>query len=287
MAGRLWGLATTVLALSGCDGGEPTEPAAASPSSQCPRVSMDGMAGRWLKFEGSAVKEYRFEVAEVGGQLELWYTGGGFGKRRLVGERRSSDYAFTEMPSEEKAGRYKAGSVPLVRLYVEPRPTDCSLRVSEMELSWKDNKESEKPKGSYTSYIEYPDSGPDLSFRYCDGELFIGEAATDRAKAEEQLARSGVAEPDAALGEALSLGAWSPEQGATDCTYEMKLYFDDQPARDKDGNFRPRLPVTDRWLVTDWYAPYSGNHQFQVYQYKTCGGTETLVGSACLEAVLR
>lgn len=289
MSGRLVGLAVCAV-LGGCDGGgeeAPAEPVE-TPSSKCPRVSMDNLQGRWLKFSGGAVKEYRFEIAEVGGQMELWYTSGGFTKKRMTGERRSNDYVFTEAPSAEKEKRYKAGAVPLARLYVEPRPTDCSLRVSEMEVSFKDNKESEKPKGTYTSYIEYPENGPDLTFRHCDSDLFIAEAATDKAEADKQLAELGTASPDAALGDALALGAWSPPMGEEGCSYEMKLYFDDQPARDKDGNFRSAVAVSgDRWLVEDWYAPYSGNHHFQMYQYKKCGGSETLVGVACLESVLR
>jgi hypothetical protein len=100
---------------------------------------------------------------------------------------------------------------------------------------------------------------------------------------------NGAPNPDLPLGDALTLGAWEPATDATGCTQEMRLYFDDQPARGADGAFREPVPVTDgRWLITDWYAPYSGNHHFQIAQYQTCdGGSPTLVGMACLEAVLR
>ena len=47
-----------------------------------------------------------------------------------------------------------------------------------------------------------------------------------------------------------------------------------------EGGFR-------HWYVADWYAPYSGNHHFQVYRYRTCPGEErTLLGVDCLEAAL-
>jgi hypothetical protein len=250
---------------------------------------MDTLDGKWLKYEGSAIKEYRFAIDSSGDTRELWYTAGSFLKRRLRGERRSTDYVFTEVLTGEREKRYLAGALPAVRLYVEPRPSDCSLRVSELEVQWKDNQEVERPKGSYSTYIEYPSSGPDLPFRYCDHALFIGEAATDRAVADAQLAESGAAQPGAALGDALPLGAWTPALGEAGCTYEARLYFDDQPARDAAGAFRPAVPVSgEHWLVEDWYAPYSGNHQFEVYQYKTCsGGGPELIGVACLEAVLR
>jgi len=289
MVGRVVSLVVSAF-LVACDGG--SDPAEQSleqtPSSQCPAVSMDGLDGKWLKYSGAAVKAFRFQVADVGGEKELWYTGGGFTKRRMAGERRSNDYVFTEVPGKEKLARYKAGAVPLVRLYVEPRPQDCSLRVSEMEVLFSGDKEQEKPKGTYTTYVAYPDSGPDLSFRHCDQELFIGPAASDKAVADQQLVENGTAAPSAALGEGLALGAWSPVMGEEGCTYDMKLYFDDEPARDAAGAFRDPVPVTgESWLVSDWYAPYSGNHHFQIAQRKTCGGSTEVIGMACLEAILQ
>lgn len=290
MTGRLIGLSLAVSVLIACDGGDASqEPAAETPSAKCPNVGMDTLDGKWIKYEGSAIKEYRFAVDSTGDVRELWYTAGSFMKRRLRGERRTSDYVFTEVLTGDREQRYLAGALPAVRLYVEPRAADCSLRVSEMEVHWKENQEVERPKGSYATYIEYPAEGPDLPFRYCDHDLFISDAAKDRAVANAQVAESGAAEPGAALGEALALGAWSPAMGEEGCAYEARLYFDDQPARDVAGAFRPVVPMRgDHWLIEDWYAPYSGNHQFEVYQYKTCsGGSPELVGVACLEAVLR
>ena len=74
-----WISATLLLsALTGCDGAEEDAPASPSPEEACPKVSMDNMSGKWIKFEGRAVKEYRFEILEEGGRHTLWYTGGGF-----------------------------------------------------------------------------------------------------------------------------------------------------------------------------------------------------------------
>jgi hypothetical protein len=83
------------------------------------------------------------------------------------------------------------------------------------------------------------------------------------------------------------VGAYS--QAAVDgdpaCTYDMDLWFDDQPSREhvaaggvKDG--------IRSWNV-DWDAPYSGNHYFEIHRYATCGGGERkLLGIAAVSAVL-
>ncbi len=278
--------------LCGCDDQTPA-PAGPTPSEKCPHASMDGMAGKWIKYTSAAVKEYRFEIVEEDGGYTLWYTGGGFTKKALRGERRTNDIKFTEIPDPKRKAMYESGSISLTRLYVEPRPTDCSLRVSEMALEWKGS-EKEKPKGGFSTYVLYPPVGATLTFRTCDDPLFIGAAASDYTEAQAQLARSGAPEPAHQLGEAIPIGMWSDAaaDGDPSCTYDMDLFFDDTTAKDAAGNAREAIPAgaveegRRSWLVPDWYAPYSGNHHFEMYRYRTCGGARELIGVACLEGIL-
>ena len=280
--------AAAAVVLWGCDGGsEPAAPSAETPASKCPKVSMDGLAGHWILYAGKAVPDHRFQVVQAaGGGYELWLTAGGFTKLRLAGETRSSDIKFTEVPTADREARYKAGALALSRLYVEPRPADCSLRVTAMDLQWAGDKEVERAKGTFQTYVELPaEQASALTFRPCDGPLFIGDAAKDKKVADQQLAESGAPSPGYPLGEANPLGV-------PGCTYDMDLYFDDKKALNADKT--PRGPVAAgaeaggqrHWFVGDWYAPYPGNHHFEVYRYRTCAGAErTLIGVNCLEAV--
>ena len=256
---------------------------------------MENMAGKWIKFAGKAVKEHRFEIVEEGGGYTLWYTGGGFTKKALRGEKRSGDVMFTEVLDERREGLYKSGSTSKVRLYVEPRKQDCSLRVSEMTLEWKGDKDVERPKGTFTTFVELPE-GPVLTFRPCDQELFIGAAATDKKEADAQIERSGAAEPAGEMGDAVPIGTWTDAaaDGDAACTYDMDLFFDDTSARDKDGNVLTKVAagaVADgqrHWAVPGWYAPWTGNHHFEIHRFRTCdGGSRELIGVACLEAILQ
>lgn len=292
---RWMSAAALLSALTACDGAEEPVPEGPTPEEACPKVAMDNMAGKWIKFEGRAVKEYRFEIVEEGGSYTLWYTGGGFTKKAMAGEKRGSDVMFTEVLDEKREGMFKSGSTSKVRLYVEPRKKDCSLRVSEMSVEWKGDKESERPKGSFTTFVELPE-GPVLTFRPCDQELFIGAAATDHAEAMAQIERSGSAEPAGEMGDAVALGTWSDAaaDGDAACTYDMDLFFDDTSARDKDGNVLTAVPAGEvadgrrHWVVPGWYAPWTGNHHFEAYRYKTCdGSSREIIGVACLEAILQ
>ena len=281
--------------LSACDGTEEAPSTTTSAAEACPKVSMDTMSGRWIKFDSRAVKEYRFEIIEEGGSYTLWYTGGGFTKKALAGQKRAGDVKFTETLDEKRQALFESGSLNKVRLYVEPRKKDCSLRVSEMTVEWKGGKEVERPKGSFTTFIELPE-GPVLTFRPCDQDLFIGSAATDKAEADAQVARSGTAEPAGEMGKAVPIGTWSDaaSDGDAACTYDMDIFFDDTSARDKDGNVLAALPAgevadgTRHWVVPGWYAPWTGNHHFELHRYRTCAGSSReIIGVACLEAILQ
>lgn len=283
-----------VVGLVACDGGEPAQQPP-DPKSQCPKVSMDNLSGQWIQYAGNTVvKQQRFEAVKEDGRYVLWYTGGGFTKRRLTGEKRSTDIAFTEVPEGDRKQRFESGALSIVRLYVEPRVKDCSLRVSEMTVEMKSGKEVERPKGTFTTYVEYPEKQPKLTFRPCTEPLFLGDAAKDKSVADAQLERSGAPEPAIALDPALPVGVWISEaaDGDAACTYDMDLYFDDAQAKNKDGVAQEKIPAGEvkdgfRPYSAAWYAPFSGNHHFQIYRYRTCAdGKRTLLGVACLEAIL-
>ena len=282
--------------LVGCGDTEPEAPPAQE--DPCPNIGMDSMDGRWIKYDKKADQTWRFEIATQGttsGKPELWFTNGGWTKRRMVGEKRASDWRFTEVPEGRRKAAFEAGSQSLVRLFVEPRKQKCSLRTSVVELKMVDGAETEVPKPGFTEYIEFP-AQYDFTFRPCDGPLFVGAAASSKAAADQQVEELQGPDPAVALGDAIAIAAWSEASadGDPSCSYDMDLFFDDQPAKDKDGDKRGPVPAGDvqdgvrHWSVTDWYAPYSGNHHFQAFRYRTCGGGEReLIGVSCLEAVMQ
>ena len=259
---------------------------------KCPKVDVDNMAGQWIHVKGSQGDHtYRFELTSDGAATPaytMWYVGGGFTKRVLQGERRASDIEFTEVPDARKKAAFDKGDESLVRLYVEARKEKCALRVSEVAVQLRDGKEVERPKPGFEEYLVMPE-GAQFTFHPCEEPLFIGDAASNKALADKQMSELGWPDPGHSLGEAIPIGTWSDaaRDGDTSCSFDMDLYFDDQPVKD-----RQKLPaglVKDEhrhWYVPDWYAPYSGNHHFELYRYRTCAGGRELLGVACLEAAL-
>ena len=262
---------------------------------KCPRVQMD-LEGQWIRVNGSAGDhKTRFEAQPSAAGLSLWYVGGQFTKRELKGERRTNDWVFTQAttPAEEEA--WKKGEKDLVRIYLEPKKDACALRVMAGTVKWDAaaGKAKETMTPGFQEFLPFPE-GQKFTFRPCDGPLFMGKAAVDLKEATKELANGGptYAGP---LGEALSIGAWTDAaaDGDAACTFDMELFFDDRPAKDKAGAPRgpgPAGAVPDgkrSGAVTDWYAAYAGNHHFEIYRYKTCGGgARELIGVSCTEAVL-
>ena len=80
----------------------------------------------------------------------------------------------------------------------------------------------------------------------------------------------------------IPVGTWSEvaKDGDQSCSFEMDLYFDGRlidggtgiAAGPVDGEYR-------HWTYT-WEAPYSGNHNFELYRYRKCGDERTLLGIA-------
>jgi len=280
-------LATSALfGVAGCADDEPAAPAEAE--DKCPSVSMDGLFGQWIMVDGKRGDHtHRFEIRADG--PELWLVDGGFTRRTLKGEKRQKDYVFTEVATGRRAAAVEAGEEGLVRLFVEPWKQQCSLRVTRVEVFRKEGKETERPAPGFKEYLPFPDNVA-FNFRPCDGPLFLGDAAKDRSIAEKQLAAGG---PDPAhpLGEAIPVGAWSvaSEDGDGTCSYDMDLFFDDRPMEGRQGLPASAVDGEHRaWRVDAWSAPYSGNHHFEMWRYRTCeGGERTLIDTRCLEAVLQ
>ena len=282
-----------IAALLASCGGEPAPaPEAAHPAdSKCPNVDMDRLAADWIKVEGQrGDHKYRFRIVETGGGYEMYYIAGDFQKRRMAAERRTSDVEFTEIAVGPRREAFDRGEQSLVRLYVEPRKETCSLRVSEMAVSMRDGKEVEMPKPGFQEYLAFPEGQP-FTFLPCDESLFFGKAATSKAVADQQVAAQGSGDPLAEMGDQVAVAAWSDvsKDGPEDCTYDMDLYFDDRPVEGKQN--LPAGAVGDgvrHWYVPDWYAPYTGNHGFEIYRYRTCaGGERERIAVACIEAVLQ
>jgi hypothetical protein len=270
-----------------------TAPAAAAATDN--GFALDKIDGQWIRIDGKRGDHtHRFEFHRAGTTTELWYTNGGFTKRRMTGELRKTDWRFTEDLSRLDEAKWKSGDRGKARLYVKPKPASGGLQITEVVVELKNGKESEKPKGGFQEYVPFPESTP-FTFRPCDGPLFLGPAASDPAEAARQIDEEGGPFPGHALGKAIPVGVFTDVEADGDpaCTYDMDLYFDDRPATDEAGTVLaavPAAPVSDgrrSWVVPGWYAPFSGNHHFQVYRYRTCAGAErTLVGVQCLEAVL-
>jgi hypothetical protein len=264
---------------------------ATTANEKCPKVSMDDMEGKWIRVEGSKGDHTtRLQLVPTENGLDMWFTGGFFTKTLLKGERRKRDYKFTEVPNARKKAAFVGGSESLLRLYLEPRIKTCSLRMSTLEVyKKKDGKESERPRPGFTEYLPFPE-GQEFTFRPCDGDLFLGSAAKNRATAKAQLAATGAPDPVFQLGEKIPVGTWTDAtaEGDAACTFDMDLYFDDRPVRGRQGIPAGDVKAGERqWFVPDWYAPFSGNRHFQIYRYRSCGvAARELIGVSCLEAVL-
>ncbi len=257
----------------------------------CPKVSLDNLAGRWIKVEGSRGDHtHRFEIFKDGEHYKMWnVSGGNFGTRTLTGVVREGDVRFTETGGARMMQGFQAGTVGLQRLYVEPIKSKCSLRIYEVELRTSKGKKGEIPRGGPQEYLEFPEN-VEFNFRPCSESLFLGPAAGDHARARKELSKYGTGNPNHGLGEAIPVGAFSvaEEDGPAECTYDFDASFDGRPIADRKkipaGEVRKK---TRHWYVPDWYAAWSGYHYFEMYRYRTCPGKEReLIAVSCLEALL-
>lgn len=276
------------LALSACG---PTEPPAPTldelVAQKCPRVHLDKLPGDWIAAGGDP--KTRFRVIDNGGKYTVWYVGGLFTKLELEGVKREKDVQLTEIPRGARKSLVEEGQVARRRMYLEPAPRSCAVRLFEGLV---DNKGKEQVMPKSKEFLMWPDAGdadmPEFTFRPPDASVFLGEAATSYTVARAQIEELGDAKPDHEMGD-VPVAAWSDaaEDGAETCTFDMDVFFDDMPVQ--GGTALGAGEVTDghrQWLHT-FSAPYTGNHQFEIYRYRTCdGGARELVGVAAMEAVL-
>ena len=201
MVGLVMG--TLAMGIAGC-GDEDTTPADAAPAAADDGFALDKLDGQWIRIDGNRGDHtHRFAFHRSGGATELWYTNGGFTKRRLAGELRKSDWKFTEVLDADEEARWKQGTRDKARLYVKPKPASGGLQITEVVVQSKGDGESEKPKGGFQEYVPFPEATP-FTFRPCDGPLFLGPAASDPAEAAKQVKEEGGPFPGHALGKAFA-----------------------------------------------------------------------------------
>ena len=280
-------LLPTLLALVACQTPAPDAPAA--DADPCPDISLENLPGQYLKWAaGRADHTNRIEIRNEGGTWTGWYVGGGFTKKLMAGVQRADDVSFTEVLSDVEEAKYTAGKRDKTRLYFQPYKKKCTIRVIQAKVKFAEGKETEQQQGAgFQEFVALPDQYT-FTFRPADESLFLGDGAKSAKEAAKQLERSGTAEPAHDLGEQIPVGLWTDAaaDGAADCTFSMDLFFDDQPVEGKQGVPVDTVQDGQRHWYTEWFAPYSGNHIFEMYRYKTCGGSKDLIAVAAIEAVL-
>ena len=275
-------------ALVGCGGGEPT--ATPPVEDKCAHISMAGLPGDWLLVKGSAADHTnRFRILKDGDAWSAWYVGGFFKKVEMEGRPRAEDVQFTERLEGDDLEAWKRGERSRARIYVQPYKRSCSMRVSAVDLKWVDGAEKESGRGGapYVEYLPVPEQH-EFTYRPCDEPLFLDKAAKARPVAKAQMAKGGP-ESSAPLGEQVPVGAWSDPKADGDgaCSYTMDLYFDDRPLEGGAGLPAGEVKAGERHWYHEFYAPYSGNHGFEMYRYRECEGADrALIAVACIEGVL-
>ena len=277
----------SLFAFLGCEPAEPPPPPPVE--DKCPEVSFDGMAIDWIHVKGNTGDHtHRMRIFKEEGEWRAWYVGGFFKKVELIGQQRSNDVLFKESLSPEKETIYKAGGSKKLQLYVRPKKSTCSLHVTPFNLEIKQGKEVEIPiERSAQEYLPFPENQV-FTYRPCDEALSIGPAASNRALREKEIKQLGT--PNYQLeGDAIwPAGFWSDASadGDPSCSYTMDLYFDDRPVAGKQGLPAGEVKKNLRHWYAEWEAPYSGNHHFEMYRYRTCDEKKELIAVSCIEAVL-
>jgi len=279
-------------AIIGCGGGEPAAPPPAA--DKCPHISLEGLAGDWLQVKGQAADHtHRFRIMKRGERWSAWYVGGFFKKVQMEGALRAEDLQLTEALDGEALAAWKKGERARARIYVQPYKKRCAMRVSVVDLKWVggpgggSEKESTKGGAPYVEYLPVPEEY-DFTYRPCDEPLYLARAAKSRQGAKAQAAKGGP-EAGAPLGEQLPVGTWSDAKadGPEACAYTMDLYFDDRPLEGGQGLAAGDVVGGERAWYHEFYAPYSGNHHFEMYRHRQCdGGARELIAVACIEGVL-
>jgi hypothetical protein len=294
---RIAPLITASLLWVGCSQEPPPPP----PEDPCPHIGLDTLEGDWIKVQGSkADHRSRFRITGTPGDYDAVLVAGFWTKLEMEGSKRDTDYVFEEVLSGKALDEFRTGYRTKYRMYVEPYKKTCSLRtvIATVEIK-EDGKEKEKPRTpGFEEFLQDPKQ-VEFTYQKPDGFLFLQEAASNRSVAEAQLKEfEGYPKPETQLGETIPVGVFTQAgaDGPDSCRYTFDLYFDDKPytgRRDSPseaaGKNLSAGAVKDgyrHWFVPAWYAPYGGNHHFEMYRYKSCGGERELIGINDLEAVL-
>lgn len=289
---RLFPVALALASALACGGASDDAPAPPSleeqASAKCPRVHMDKMAGDWILATGDP--KTRMRVLESGGETLLWYIDPAFSnhKLELVGTKRDSDWRFDERPRGARKRLVEEGGAAKKRVYLDPKVRKCAVEVVTGTV---DDAGEERIAPKAKEFLQFPEQqGVVFSYRPHDAPLFVGEAATDKAKADAQVEELGEPRRDAEMG-TVPVGGWSAvaDDGETSCTYTFDAYFDHRPV---DGAQGVEVAAVEEgaehrhWTHT-FEAPYTGNHTFELFRYRTCdGGERELLGVMGIDAAL-
>jgi hypothetical protein len=252
---------------------------------QCRHVFMDKLDADWIAMRGQKPDpKTRLRIFKDGDDYGGYFINGFFQRIVLKGETRDGDVRFTEVPTGEKAKLFEKGKVKLIRVYVTPKLKDCALKTVVGTVN-KKGKEAISPIGF--DLMAFPKLEVTFTFEPSDRTLFVGAAAKNRAVADKQIAANGQASPEHEFG-TIPVGMFSKaeDDGPESCTYDMDLYFDDQSVPELAAVAAGEVKDGFRHWYVDWEAPYSGNHHFEMYRYKTCDGKRERIDIAALEAVL-
>ena len=276
----------------------PPEPVREDP---CPEVALDRLAGDWLRVEGSkGDHRTRFRIRGEPGAYDMVLIPGTFSKIEMAGKAIEGGWEFDQELTGRWLEQFRAGERLRYRARVKPHKETCSLRVviGQVQVDAQGQEKEQARVKNYEEFLPMP-ADKEFTFEPATGQLFLGEAAKSRRAADAQLASfDGQPKPDHELGEAIPVGVFTRAEadGPEGCTYDMDLYFDDRPytgrrdspseaagkavpAGEVEGGWRP-------WYVPAWFAPFSGNHSFEIYRYRTCGGARERIEVHALEAIL-
>lgn len=283
-------MSVPVLVLAACS--TPTAPDApldeeeAAPEGEvpvaCRNVHLDHLDTDWVSVQGDVANpKIRLRVTKTADGYEGFWVDGSFTRRRLAGKKRERDVKLVEVATPEKQA---SGDTSLVSVSLKPRPQSCSLRAT----IGRTDEGVDVMTPSAIELVPFPEvEGVTFSYAPADEPLFLGEAAQSRAARDREMAAGG-AKSDAALG-TIPVGTWSAaaEDGDPSCTYDMDLYFDDQLAAELSPLAAGPVAGGHRHWFHAWEAPYSGNHHFEMFRYRTCaGGARELIAIAGIDAIL-
>jgi hypothetical protein len=249
---------------------------------QCKNVHLDHLDTDWTSVNGTTANpKIRLRVMKTDAGYEALFVDGSFTRRELAGKKRERDVKLVEVPS---AAKVASGDTSLVTISLRPRPQSCSVRGN---IGREDNG-VDVVSSVATDFVPFPQvDGVVFSYDPEDEPLFLGEAAKSRKARDKQVAAGGPRN-DTEMG-TVPVGTWSSVEadGDPSCTYDMDLYFDDLLVDELSPMPAGEVADGHRHWFHAWEAPYTGNHHFEMFRFRTCaGGSRELIAVAGLDAIL-